>query len=541
MSFFPKWLARWRKPKLLVEAPPELPFQPLPTDIVVTPEPVLAPPVTPEATVSVAHEAAPVLTAEPAVEPPAEVAPALTPEVAAATLQPSPSAAPDTRELLAYAKTRVAYFSPAGYAPYQAKTPRLIAPARRTDYDPEAEANPNVREYLRRPAAAGSGSRLEPGAIGAVHPASFAAYLLSAEQDARFDPDFAGPYLRESELLTRALRLRTVCLESWQAGKEALTAADLYREARAQVSDVPTALLLCHNVTKSFARGGLSIPWRKTDRLKGKYSDGVRTYLAKTGSIFYLLFSPSVFGTNDPGDWSRWFGWAALAAWVAADRTTEAVHSASSFLKAWTALLEPAAKGAPLQRAWNIAVAASSAELSAYGRSAESNVAVAKAQLTGVLFGLSEVQKAPPQAAVWPVPVPTGTMRLDAPLASTLDSAGKVVPATSVVAPSPEPFAVERALLESVWVAARRSQQQTTPALHLTLTVEEGLACRLATGLWDDGAVASCAQPLLDAIGPNVLVHAAARQVRLNLTPSSCEMDRGNGFERIKVLPGASQ
>jgi hypothetical protein len=524
MAALPKWLTRWRKPRLLAEAPPDV-----------------APPLVPQ--VEIVAEPVPEPEPKPIQLPPVTVD--IKPEPPAATLQPEPSQ-PDPQQLLEFAKARVAYFAPAGYAPFQTRSPRLIAPAEANRFQPEM-AEFQMRSYLRRPADSPPSIQAQPGIIATVHPATFAAYLLSAEQDARFDVALGDLYLREQQLLQCALNLRNAALANWQSGKEAWTVGELYAQACSEMSDKPTALLLCHNVTKAFARGGEAIRWVKTDRIKGEYSDGTRTFTARrtggTGplptapSIYYLLFSPAVFGTDDPGDWPRWFGWAALAAFVGAGRAQAASGPLSAFLTAWDNLLEPASKAPAPERAWKIGAAASFAELSAYGRCAEANISAAKTQLSGLLFGLGEVQQSPPPNASWDVPYPTGTMRLDGPLTATLDSAGKAAIGADIQV-KPEPLSIDAQLLDRLWLAARRSPQQTTPPVHLLLSIEEGAACRLGSGGWGDSQISSLASPFINALSPNVFEHAVRRQVILRTTRSTCEMDRGNGYESLIVLPG---
>src|SRR5580698_6330651 len=81
--------------------------------------------------------------------------------------------------------------------------------------------------------------------------------------------------------------------------------------SRVQIAQHPgTALLLCHNVTKAFARGGDAIPWHAINRATGEYSDGHSTYVA-TGtaaafagpSIFPALFATGLPGAPEAGSW----------------------------------------------------------------------------------------------------------------------------------------------------------------------------------------------------------------------------------------------
>ena len=79
-------------------------------------------------------------------------------------------------------------------------------------------------------------------------------------------------------------------------------------------------MLLCHNVTKAFARGGTAITWDRDSSTPESYSDGrklwepkvihkagrlmksyVSRYKRELPSMYYLLFSDQVLGTSDPG------------------------------------------------------------------------------------------------------------------------------------------------------------------------------------------------------------------------------------------------
>ena len=97
--------------------------------------------------------------------------------------------------------------------------------------------------------------------------------------------------------------------------------------------DGPAAMLLCHNVTKAFARGGVAIQWDRVPSAPGSYSDGkkvwtpevkhpagkiVKSFNKKANrdlpSIYYLLFSARELGTADPGDWYHYYVTATMAA-----------------------------------------------------------------------------------------------------------------------------------------------------------------------------------------------------------------------------------
>ncbi len=553
------------------EAPPqaEAPVLPPPTEVAcasVEAEIVEGRPV--EAVEAAAVEAAAV---EAEASPPAavEAAPERRTPTPTGEAQPSSPAEgvppQDAEQMKAWALARIGYFSPAGYTPYQSRPPRLLAPDRSSAIaaSSAAAARPGgegVRDYFARPGAAPAAGPVPatPGVIAAVNPARLTAFFLCRENDPRSgnEQPFAV-FLSEPELLARAIRLRDQALDNWLEGNAPWNLADFFARSQALAGDKGTALLLCHNAAKAFARGGAAIRWIKTGRARGEYFDGARSFTARVlhprgvltagpfapPSIFYLLFSASVFGTTDPGDWVRYFGSAALAWYVASGRTTVEPPPAAPFLQQWAAGFDAAARqllpegsAPPASRALALANAAAFVELTAFGRSPDSNTAAARVQLSGARFGLAESGQPEPAGVAWRVPAVSSTLDCDVPAltAAILDSSGQPVPFGAGPSPPRAQRAFSPALVEAVRAAAHPLPLQGGP-VQLLATIEEGTACRFATASWDETLPPSLAALVADEIGWNVLEHASRRQVSLRCGGQTCEMDRGGGYEKIVV------
>jgi hypothetical protein len=510
-----------------------------PAPVVPPPKPAAAPPPKPAATPP----------PKPAPTPPSE--PVEQPEARPETrpLPKAPPPAPDPEEAKAHAMARVSYFSPAGYTPGYGRSPRLLAPGRSTPLGDSAAAGVagvgGPRSYFAKAQAAmaARAPAPPPGVLPAADPSGLALYSLVRENDPRLDPASGDRYLREPELLARAIKLRDEALDNWLAGRAPWNLAALQARAMALAGHAGTALLVCHNVARAFARGGQAIRWIKTDRLQGEYFDGARSFTARvlhregvlcagpfaSPSIFYLLFSAQVFGAVDPGDWRRYFASAALSWYIAANAPAPA-SPASPFGARWAARLDSLAQAwtvsdTPAARAWAYANAASFLELAEFGRSANANRRAARVQLAGARFGCELASSAPPAGARWRIPVGTGA-------ADLLDAAGNLVESAQPLA-IPEPGT--RAIRESVLEALRRAAPSA--AVPVICTVEEGIACRLAPSGWRDSALQPMAETVADEIGWNVLEHAVRRQAALRVAPPSgeggtysCEVDLGEGY-----------
>jgi len=503
---------------------------------------------------------------EPAVEP--ELPPTATPQPAESpVVQPLP-AVPDAEEIKARAMARMSYFAPAGYSPFHAPPPKLLVSSRHASAGgPTVAGTAGPRSYFSAvPAALSARAPAPPpGVLSAIDPAVLALYLLGREDDRRLDPAWSDLCLREPEMLSRAIRLRNDAIDNWLAARAPWNLAEFYARARVLAGHAGTALLICHNVARAFARGGTAIRWIKTDRNQGEYFDGARTFTARIlnprgvlragpfaePSVFHLLFSAPVFGTVDSGDWHRYFGSAALAWYIAANAVTVAPPLAG-FVAQWATLIDSAAQqlsAAPAgaARAWSYANAAGFVELSRFGRSADANRRTAHVQLAGTLFGLAEAPCAPPAGALWRIPAPTDAVRMDvaATTVESLDASGNAAgaaPAPIAALPTAQP--IRDSVLQSL-LHALPPGANAAPSAQIICTIEEGIGCRFAASGWHDPALQPMAETVIDELGWNALEHAVRRQAAWRVAPPAasgqpclCELDLGEGYRACRVLTG---
>jgi hypothetical protein len=176
-----------------------------------------------------------------------------------------------------------------------------------------------------------------------VDPVDLAIYLSQYEDDAMVSSSITEKFLTRGPLLSLGKSLRDLVLGNWNQGKAPLSLDQLQALANQLSSDQNTALLLCHNVTKAFARGGTAITWDRSPSAPETYTDGQKTWTPKVNhakgkliskhsdkykrdlpSMFYLLFSDTELGTSDPGDWYHFYVTAAMAAFGAAGALTGA-------------------------------------------------------------------------------------------------------------------------------------------------------------------------------------------------------------------------
>jgi hypothetical protein len=164
-------------------------------------------------------------------------------------------------------------------------------------------------------------------------------FLSQYEEDERVPPRAKELFLTRAPLLTMGKTLRDRVLWNWRRGGRPMKLRSFFDVAFDVCGHVETAALLCHNVTKAFARGGRAIHWQRTTN-EGEYTDGRKTFTATlihpdggltwtnpdgrdVVSIFYLLFSADELGRHDPGDWYHYFVTATMTATGAAGELSE--------------------------------------------------------------------------------------------------------------------------------------------------------------------------------------------------------------------------
>ncbi len=343
------------------------------------------------------------------------------PKIVDTTAEPSRRIAALHRRSESPAHERAHYFTPAQYAgmstagwllapdlafQLRKEAPRQLpasasAPSPRIEPVPPVQSPRNeVIDFLMvgKPVAPPDVSTSRPGVLASVDPGHFTEFLIGPEGDPAF-----SMYLAEPLLLEMALALRARVLRNFAAAKQPFTAAALLAEAVSIAPHQGTALMICHNVTKAFARGGAAIEWTKTDRIRGEYSDGVTSYHAAGSmhpaarsvgsavpSIFYLLLAAAEFGVVDPGDWYRYFGMAALGWYTGSGSlAVSATRQPPGNTTGWIGLarsMQNASPPAPASWAWANAV--SFWEGAVFARSQKSCAAMGRVQLRGARAGI---------------------------------------------------------------------------------------------------------------------------------------------------------
>jgi hypothetical protein len=317
-------------------------------------------------------------------------------------------------------------------------------------------------------------SEVRPGlrqrlVVSAIEPVQLAVFLSQYENDSRVPAEYTRRFLTGTPLLSMGRTLRDQVIGNWRGGGRPLTALGLYELALAITGSPGPAELLCHNVTKSFAREGAAITWRGTGT-EGEYTDGQKTFTAKVinsagrlryhrgqrevVSIFYLLFSADEFGTDDAGDWYHYFVTATMAALASTGtlgptagrgRNREDADSAEDARggRVGTAMYQgllgdrvadlekqmtdPALAAVPGYRGWVLANVLSFLEGGHYGAdfaTGQSDVIrESGVHLRGAAFGLRTIGGSPGQAWRWYLPV-AGSLS-DADLATGFSLKGK--------------------------------------------------------------------------------------------------------------------
>jgi hypothetical protein len=241
------------------------------------------------------------------------------------------------------------------------------------------------------------------GRLEAVEPIRFSAFLLWPEDAAEAPAETQALWRTQPELLAQALDLRDTVLAHGAGNGAPLRPLPLFDMAMRGSGDAATALLVCHLVTRAFARGGEAVVWRCVDRRLGAFSDGKalhrpagRARLDEPTAAFYALFAASALGVEDPGDWYRFFAIASAVVVAASggclppQAITEG--QALGFAEAMEVALGALDEGAPGEdaaaRAWRWANALAFAEFAIWGRSDARAREVARLGIAAAGFGL---------------------------------------------------------------------------------------------------------------------------------------------------------
>jgi len=419
----------------------------------------------------------PVITATAAIEASAEPAqPALPPVVPAeliesgppepqsgappeASSSPAPVAGPPAaRYPESWIRDRARYFSSGRYAPPRAGAESFLAPdllfrlgidTRRmlpeaSSAPPPPAAPPSVVKPPPRlmddftttwdpapPAADPSGRVLS------VDPLLLTLFFSTREAGPVVPAEATAEYLTEPTLLAHAIALRSRLLQHWTSGGAPVTTRQVYDLALQIAGHPGTALLLCHNVTKAFARGGDAIGWRLINRATGACSDGESAFVPASlsgafgaPSIFHALFAASELGASDAGFWYRYYACAAAACYAANAQTRmpqlaptpDAEQAAWGIVAVGRRLRCASVESTPGYRGWLWVNAWVFVETATYSRNRQAAHAESVNSLRGACFGLSQAGSTPNSAWRWGVPETCAATSADViPVAEWLD------------------------------------------------------------------------------------------------------------------------
>ena len=412
---------------------------------------------------------------EPAVEPPvAEVIESGLPEPQSEPQpEPPPDAPPETPSSPAlvappraakypeiWIRDRARYFSSGRYAPPPAGAESFLAPdllfrlgidkQRALPEAAPAPLTPAAPPLVARPAPRlmddftttwdpGPPTADPSGRVFSVDPLLLTLFVSSREAGPEVPPEATTEYLAEPVLLAHAIGLRRRLLQHWASGGAPVGTRQLY-DLALQIAQHPgTALLLCHNVTKAFARGGDAICWRLINRATGEYSDGESAYVPASLAgafaappIFHALFAASELAASDCGYWYRYYASAAAACYAANAQTrlpvvattTEAVEAARDIVAVSRRLRCASVESTPSYRGWLWVNAWVFVEIAAYSRNRQAAHAESVNSLRGVCFGLSQAGCTPHSGWRWAVPETRAASGADVvPIAEWLDPA----------------------------------------------------------------------------------------------------------------------
>jgi len=324
-----------------------------------------------------------------------------------------------------------------------------------------------------------------------LDPVLLATYLSQYEDDDRVPVEGQMRFLWDPPIVSMGRTLRDRVLWNWHSGEPPLTPSRFFDLAYELTGNTGYAALLCHNVTKAFARGGKAIHWQRVTDGEGVYTgsgkqwtarrihpDGVLLRKAKGPSIYYLLFSSKEFGTEDEGDWYHYFVAATMGAFgTIADRAAgrggpsqgeqgemEAAVETETILNerpnpvrvlegiAYPILLrdalgrlrhqmtDPRGAATAGYTGWVFANTLSFLEGAFYGKSQKEVARESGIHMRGAIFGVERAGQRPDQSWRWYVPK-AGSVRevelvagfsLSATTAETLSAGGAEAPATAV-------------------------------------------------------------------------------------------------------------
>jgi hypothetical protein len=316
-----------------------------------------------------------------------------------------------------------------------------------------------IRSNLVRPAVR---KRLQRSIIDPMQLGVFVSYY---DKDKKIPPDITAMFLTGSPLLSMSRSLRDWVLSEWQSRKPPVTISRLSATALDLSGHPGTAMLLCHNVLRAFARGSTVLPWDRVPSDPETYSDGSKVWTPRVihpdgklikgyyklydrvlTSIFYVLFSAKELGTEDPGDWYHVFVTATFTAYggrnelspgesesstremETEDRDRDkrgegTVQDLTDDLYPWLVIMgmedverqmtDPGLAGTPGYRGWIMANVVSFMEGGLFGHSPQDAERESRRHLQGAVLGLKAAGVKPDKNWVWLVPIAKSMKRID--------------------------------------------------------------------------------------------------------------------------------
>jgi subtilisin family serine protease len=299
------------------------------------------------------------------------------------------------------------------------------------------EDRPRIEEWLRiwREIVRSTVMKRKPGIVTTIDPVLINAFLSQYEGDSRVPIKATEYYLTSPKLLAMGLALRDKVIVNWSSGRSPITLEQFYDLAFDITNHCGTAILLCHNVAKAFARGGTAIYWQYNEAT-GSYEDGKNSYVPKLihrkgviiprpkgkgKSIFYLLFLADELGTDDPGDWYHYFVNATVASYSTADEVGSASSAANDYAErlngmvAWTSdkMKDSTIGPTSSYKGWLWANALSFLEGAYYGESQEAVKRESHLHLAGAVFGILQAGGSIDKSWRWHVPKASSISKWD--------------------------------------------------------------------------------------------------------------------------------
>lgn len=237
-------------------------------------------------------------------------------------------------------------------------------------------------------------------------------------------------YLVESTLMSTQRKVIKTLISRVQTGKAPLSADELKTLVLNKYeSNIGTALIICHNVTKALARGNSPINWSNVRRdpdlvysLDGSnYTFNPDRFHHKADprssknkkSVFYAMLSPTQFGIRDEGDWYHYYAIAAASYYRASgnfqthkpgrlDPQTKLTGTVVS--RVVNALRDNSVTRSAAYESWLLANAMSFLEGGFYGGSQHEVTEESKIHIQGASGGLESEGRIPEENWQWYVP-----------------------------------------------------------------------------------------------------------------------------------------